>query len=114
MVKRFTIFIGLLSVLVWSCKKKNKAAEEETPVVAPAPTQPTPPALLINLPTDAEGVFIASFLPHKYDNATSGFVGNAQAFIYPSATDHSYIDGGTVMVNDTVLPRLSSGSYYFF
>ena len=113
MVNRFTVLICILSVLVGGCKKKSKPIEEEpTPVLTPNVTPA--PSLLMNIPADADGVFFASFIYHKFPSTYVTVLGNASAFIYASPTNHTYIDGGPVKVNDSILPRITGGSYYLY
>ena len=115
MIFRFTFLIILLSLMAGACKKKSKPEEQATTPLIVTPGENTShPTLMINVPVDADGVFIASIIPHKFPYGNIGNLGNASAFIYSSPNEHTYIDGGVVVVNDTVIPRLSSGSYYFY
>lgn len=112
-LNRVIFVLFALSLFVTSCKKKNKQVEE-TPPVALTPNVNTSPNVVINIPSDADGVLMASIVPYKFPNGSMGTIGRASAVFYKSASDHSYIDGGTVRTNDSILPKDNGGSYYFF
>lgn len=113
MIYRFTLLLFFAGLLAGGCKKKNKPQEDTKPTPVLAPNEAPPPAVIINIPSDADGVFMASFIPYRFPDGTYTTLGNASSMIYNSPTNHSFADGGLIKVNDSIVSRLNGGSYYF-
>lgn len=110
-MKKIVLVVLALGLLI-GCKKKKNEEEETTPPVTNNPTNPPAPVLVVNIPADADGVLMASRIPHEFGNGYVTQLGKANAFFYTAAGNYNYVDAGTVMCNDSVLPKVS-GSYYF-
>jgi hypothetical protein len=74
---------------------------------------PQAPVLTINIPSDADGVLMATQIPYEFSNNYVTQLGRASAFFYTAPGNYNYVDAGTVTCNDSVLAKQSGGSYYF-
>lgn len=109
-MKKIILIVLVFGVMI-ACKKKKQDEEPETPVTT-TPTNPPAPVLSINIPADADGVLMASEIPHEFGNGYVTRLGKASAFFYTAVGNYNYVDAGTVSCKDSVLPKIS-GSYYF-
>lgn len=109
-MKRMFLYLSLV-LAVAGCKKKEKASES-SPVTPPV-SVPLAPVFFISIPSDANGVLMASRTPYTFSNNYVTLKGDASAFFYTAPGDYNYVDAGTVKCNDSVLVKQSSGSYYF-
>lgn len=110
-MKRIVLIILALG-LILGCKKKKTEEEEATTPVVTTPTNPPAPVLIMSIPSDADGVLMASRIPYEFGNMYVTQLGKASAFFYTAPGNYNYVDAGTVSCNDSILPKVS-GSYYF-
>ena len=110
-MKKIILIFVALSVFV-SCKKK-KTDENQTDTIPPTVLPAQAPVFSFNIPSDADGVLIASQIPHEFTNLYVTQLGGASAYFYTAPGNFSYVDAGTVTCNDSVIVKQSSGSYYF-
>ena len=107
-----TVLIIMTICLVIACKKK-KAEEEETPApIVTNPPNPSAPVFPIGIPADADGVLMASRIPHEFSNTYVTQLGKASASFYTAPGNYNLVDAGTVTCKDSVLVKIS-GTYYF-
>lgn len=102
----------LVFALVNACKKKKTEEEESPTPVTPPTASPMAPVLSVNIPADADGVLMASVIPHEFGNGYITQLGKASSFFYTAPGNYNYVDAGTVKCNDSVLVK-TSGTYYF-
>ena len=88
--------------LLFGCKKKKKDDETTTPITLPI-NPPQPPVFTINIPSDADGVLMASQIPHEFTNSYVTQLGQASAFFYTAPGNYNYVDAGMVTCNDSAL-----------
>lgn len=103
--------ILLLVVSFLACKKKKQ--NEDPGTVTPPVSTPLAPVFFINIPSDANGVLMASRYPYTFTNNYVTLKGDASAFFYTAPGDYHYVDAGVVKCNDSLLLKQSSGSYVF-
>ncbi len=106
------ILIVVAFSLIAGCKKK-KTEDNQTNTIPPTILTPQAPVFSFNIPSDADGVLIASQIPHEFTNLYVTQLGQASAFFYTQPGNFAYVDAGTVTCNDSVVVKQSSGSYYF-
>jgi len=111
MICRYTFVILTIIFLISSCKKKN--VEPEPEITPPPANNPAPPNLVFGIPPDADGIFMASFIPYRFTDNSTTYLGNASVFLFEGAGKYKYVDGGVIKSGDTVIPKISGGSYYF-
>jgi hypothetical protein len=112
-MKNVVIFLSICIVLAISCKKKTTTSGTPAQATTTGLNNPQAPNLVINVPPDANGILIASSVPYTFSDNYSTTLGNASAFFYTSPGNYNYVDAGTVKCNDSVLTKLSGGSYMF-
>lgn len=103
--------IVLVLLAGFACKKKE-TKEDETPITPPT-TNPAAPVFFINIPSDADGVLMATVTDHEFTNFYVTQLGKASAFFYTAPGNYNYVDAGVVKCNDSVLVKQSSGSYLY-
>ncbi|MGZ4037886.1 MAG: hypothetical protein ACXVPQ_08675 [Bacteroidia bacterium] len=111
-MKNAVILLALCLLLAISCKKKN-TDNTTTPSTTAGQNNPPAPNLVINVPSDASGILIASLIPYTFTNNYTTALGNATAFFYTATGNYNYVDAGTVKCNDSILVKQSGGSYMF-
>ena len=110
-MKKIVLISVAISLFVAGKKKKTDDNQADTipPTVLPAQA----PVFSFNIPSDADGVLIASQIPYEFTNLYVTQLGGASAYFYTAPGNYSYVDAGTVKCNDSVIVKQSSGSYYF-
>lgn len=110
-MKKFVLIVLVLG-LTGSCKKKKTQEEETTPVTPPV-TVAQNPVTDINVPADADGALWASQIPYEFTNFYVTQLGKSSAFFYSAPGNYSCVDAGVVKCNDSVLVKVSGGSFLF-
>ncbi|HWY12080.1 MAG TPA: hypothetical protein VN026_12185 [Bacteroidia bacterium] len=110
-MKKFILILIALNLFI-GCKKK-KTDDNQANTIPPTVLPAQAPVFSFNIPADANGVLIASQIPHEFTNLYVTQLGGASAFFYTAPGNYSYVDAGTVTCNDSILVKQSSGSYYF-
>src|SRR6218665_2206157 len=90
--KTFLAAVLLVSVVFYNCKKKDKTEEETTPPVTTVP--------LLN---NTNGVIQASYFRSQYNNNTILDSSVSIAFYESPGKTTTYVDAGTVSVNNLTL-----------
>ena len=75
------VLIVLALGLIIACKKK-KTEDNQTDTVPPTVLPAQAPVFSFNIPSDADGVLIASQIPHEFTNLYVTQLGGASAFFY--------------------------------
>ena len=110
-MKKIVLIVLAFSLIV-GCKKKKKE-EDQTDTIPPTVLTPQAPVFSFGIPSDADGVLIASQIPHEFTNLYVTQLGQASAYFYTAPGNFTYVDAGTVTCNDSVVVKQGSGYYYF-
>ncbi len=102
----FLIATCVATSLLWSCAKTN-----------PAPTTPTATTPTVATPTDAFGAFVAVKTLTEQNVPFVGIqtieIGTAVGGFYSAANSGTWVDGGSLSVDDSILTKQTNNTYFY-